>query len=160
MYGMYDYDELYDKRVKAEERNLDRAKHERNVALAMDVATNLTSMFARSRGARTYIGTNSTAGANKRVMAAEQRLADAMRDFEGHKAAVAFNGWLSGYNDKESQNRHRPGYGRSIPTQTEKEQGGLPPTHFLKRPIVLKPGLIQPKKPMFNLKPFGVKNNK
>lgn len=67
----------------------------KNVALGIDFAANLASALARSHGARHSINTNFAGAANDRIAHSEQRMIDAMRDYNGRRAALAFKSLLN-----------------------------------------------------------------
>lgn len=89
-----DYEELRSA-VDFEKSIQKRNETDKNVALGIDFTASLASALARSHGARHSINTNFAGAANDRISHSEQRMIDAMRDYNGRRAALAFKSLLN-----------------------------------------------------------------
>ncbi len=94
MEANYGNDELkaaldFEKRYR---KRLDIGK---SVALGIDLAANLLSTLARSRGASVTLNTNNAAALDNKIAESEQKLLQAQRDYNGRIAALAFRSMLN-----------------------------------------------------------------
>ena len=147
---MSTYDE-YNKGLSAdvdfEGEHRKRLQRERNVALATDIATNLSSMLSRARGGRIPVTTNSTAAVNRKIAESEQRMVDAMRDYSGRKAALSFKELFEGRGDGMSQTGAPARNDKPISIKRNSLQPGM-------KLVTLTPGLVQKRIKLIDIKPF------
>lgn len=141
--SMYDSDK-YLKNLGAvvdiEKSNLRNVQRERNMALALDFASNLVSFISRGKGVRFPVSTEIAGKVNYKLVEAQERLSQAQRDYNGHRALIAFKNMMENCKTYCFKNRHvaSPSVSDKQPT----ENNGL-----LHRPMVLKSGLQKRGKP-------------
>ena len=127
--------------IDLEKRNLKRLNTQRNVALGVDVASNLASMLARSRGARYSLSTNNTAAVNRKISESEQRMLDAQRDYNGRLAALAFRSLLNNENKVApvASYANTPSAGRV----TQRKQLFPEPIRLIRPKLPIRPQMIE-----------------
>ena len=114
---------------------------ERNIALGLDFTTTLASALARSRGARHSLDTNFTGAVNKKIAYNEQKMIDAMRDYNGRRAALAFKSLLDKKENGTQQNGQEAGM-----------KGEYRP--LFNKPLSLMDGKVNRRPQMVDIKPL------